>query len=330
MPRIAIACQGGGSHAAFAAGVLLKLLSPEFRSRFDLVRISGTSGGAMCAALVWAGLIAEGGGPDEAIKRLRGFWETLKADDLPSYWTNMLGLATARLPLTMEVSPYLIPAPAAAIMRDWLTEHLRLDELRGRPVSPPELLVGATDVLSGRRVVIGGEKLTYDALIASAAVPFLYEAVPFENYMLWDGLFSVNPPVRDLIDCKIDQLWVVRINPLQRDTVPRGSAEIIDRRNELSGNTALDQELDFANTINELVKLSGGELGKYRHVEVHVLDSRLNDVPDETYDYASKFNRAPGFIDGLIRRGSEAAPSLLDESTLWTKEDSRQTQPKRL
>ena len=52
-PKVAIACQGGGSHAAFAAGVLLELLSQDNRSRFELAGISGTSGGAICAALAW-------------------------------------------------------------------------------------------------------------------------------------------------------------------------------------------------------------------------------------------------------------------------------------
>jgi NTE family protein len=60
-PKVAIACQGGGSHAAFAAGVLGELLSPEYRERFEIVALTGTSGGAVCAALAWAGLISGGG-----------------------------------------------------------------------------------------------------------------------------------------------------------------------------------------------------------------------------------------------------------------------------
>jgi NTE family protein len=52
IPKVAIACQGGGSHAAFAAGVLRALLAPQFRDRYQLLALSGTSGGAMCAALV--------------------------------------------------------------------------------------------------------------------------------------------------------------------------------------------------------------------------------------------------------------------------------------
>ena len=42
--RIAIACQGGGSHAAFSAGVLKRLLS-EDQNYFEIKALSGTSGG---------------------------------------------------------------------------------------------------------------------------------------------------------------------------------------------------------------------------------------------------------------------------------------------
>ena len=71
-PKIAIACQGGGSHAAFAAGVLSGLLAPRFRDRYQLIALSGTSGGAMCATLVWSGLVPSGAG--EAGRRQMAFW----------------------------------------------------------------------------------------------------------------------------------------------------------------------------------------------------------------------------------------------------------------
>jgi NTE family protein len=48
--RVAIACQGGGSHTAFSAGVLQGLLG-RLPEEVQVVALSGTSGGAMCAAL---------------------------------------------------------------------------------------------------------------------------------------------------------------------------------------------------------------------------------------------------------------------------------------
>ena len=52
--RVAIACQGGGSHTAFTAGVLKRLLSEE---RYEVVALSGASGGATCAFLAWYALV---------------------------------------------------------------------------------------------------------------------------------------------------------------------------------------------------------------------------------------------------------------------------------
>ena len=51
--RVAIACQGGGSHTAFTAGVLKRLFDSDDIARYDVVGLSGTSGGAVCALLAW-------------------------------------------------------------------------------------------------------------------------------------------------------------------------------------------------------------------------------------------------------------------------------------
>ena len=46
--RVAIACQGGGSHTAFTDGVLKRLFDSDDIARYDVVGLSGTSGVA-CA-----------------------------------------------------------------------------------------------------------------------------------------------------------------------------------------------------------------------------------------------------------------------------------------
>ena len=94
--RVALACQGGGAQTAFTAGVLHYLLyrlgvektlpeppypgaadiAEEIRKtrkgdaegRFEVVALSGTSGGAMCATLAWDELITHRQG------KLEKFW----------------------------------------------------------------------------------------------------------------------------------------------------------------------------------------------------------------------------------------------------------------
>ena len=133
VPKIAIACQGGGSHAAFAAGVLRALLAPQFRDRYQLLALSGTSGGAVCAALVWSGLIR--GGADEAGRRLLSFWRDVEVQDALDAVANFWAVSSARLPVSAEISPYLYSPVAEPRLRDLLSRHLDLASLPSEPRS---------------------------------------------------------------------------------------------------------------------------------------------------------------------------------------------------
>ena len=61
--KIAIACQGGGTHAAFTWGVLTEILETKQkwdssdRAGFEIISLSGTSAGALCALATWYGLV---------------------------------------------------------------------------------------------------------------------------------------------------------------------------------------------------------------------------------------------------------------------------------
>jgi NTE family protein len=83
--KIVVGCQGGGVHAAFAVGVLTEILGNVDRQgkqkdeerRFELVGLSGTSAGALCALMTWYGLAPKNGNPgspQEAIRTLNDFW----------------------------------------------------------------------------------------------------------------------------------------------------------------------------------------------------------------------------------------------------------------
>src|SRR3954470_18527305 len=118
VPKVAIALQGGGSHAAFAAGVLDQLLGTWRRDRFELLALSGTSGGALCAALAWRGLVASG--PDEATRRLIAFWRDLEVHDVVDAIGNFWAVQWARAPITVEVSPYLYEPTAEPKLQELL------------------------------------------------------------------------------------------------------------------------------------------------------------------------------------------------------------------
>ena len=73
--KIAIACQGGGAHTAFTAGVLIPLLQEHHKPdpAINIVALSGTSGGAICALLAWFELLVPAKSPSER-SRLTAFW----------------------------------------------------------------------------------------------------------------------------------------------------------------------------------------------------------------------------------------------------------------
>src|SRR4029079_10910978 len=78
--RIAIACQGGGSQCAFVAGALKTLFGQHIHRRYDVVGLSGTSGGALTAALAWYGLLREAAGDHTPIEdRVLALWRDLTA-----------------------------------------------------------------------------------------------------------------------------------------------------------------------------------------------------------------------------------------------------------
>ena len=85
--KVAVACQGGGMHAAFAVGVLKAILenvNDEAKHGFKLAGLSGTSAGALCALMTWYGLapkkgVSGSGKPAEAIKKLEHFWQDFVA-----------------------------------------------------------------------------------------------------------------------------------------------------------------------------------------------------------------------------------------------------------
>jgi NTE family protein len=294
---------------------LSRLLEPAQRAQFQLLALSGTSGGAMCASLVWRGLVASGA--DEAARRLLGFWRDLAVHDVVDAIGNFWAVSWARAPITVEVSPYLYDPPAEPKLQALLATHLDLEHLtadRARR-ERPKLLIGATEVMNGDRVIFEGESLTTDDLIASAAVPPLFRAKHANGgHLYWDGLFATNPPVREFtdLDDRPDEIWVVQINPQRRDREPRSMREIVDRRNELAGNLSLGQELYFVDKINRLIDSHDALAAQYKRIRVRVVE-----LAAEGLDYPSKLDRRSTFIEELIDAGRERADWFFDARSEW-------------
>jgi NTE family protein len=314
--NVAIACQGGGSHTAYTAGVLETVL-PHLHAADDcrLVGLSGTSGGAVSALAGWYGYLSGGG--EGAVETLRNLWADVAVSDpyqrlLNDWvvWGSRLQHSAAPTP---SLSPYHLPFSdmGKRQFRRVLERHVDFDRIPDL-VTPtcPRLVVGTVDVNAGEFETFTEDNMSVDAILASAAVPTLFEAVEIDGHYHWDGLFSQNPPVYDLMhtdpDRKPDELWVVQINPQTREDEPKTVEEISDRRNELSGNISLNQELRFIETVNRWVDRGDLSADKYSHTEIRRL------VLDERLGYPSKLDRSTEFIQRLRETGTTDAETFLD------------------
>ena len=312
--RVAIACQGGGSHTAFTAGVLRTLLA-EWDDAYELVGISGTSGGAFNALGMWYGLVT--GDADRARATLDGLWTDLAADGGQDRWLNSLVTTISRLesagfPLP-SISPYQVLGPEVGKqrIRTVLERHIDFDaipDLCQKQV--PELVIGTVDINAGVFETFVNEAVTVDAVLASAAVPNLFEAVEIHGHLHWDGLFSQNPPVNDLMglppERKPEELWIIQINPQEFEGEPGTLDVIADRRNELSGNISLNQELGFIERVNEWIadgKLPADEFQQTTIRRIHM---------GTRFHCSTKVDRDPAFLNELRSLGNQRAREFLD------------------
>lgn len=319
--QVAIACQGGGSHASFTAGVLKKILKEQQSLKekgYEIGALSGTSGGAICALLAWSALLTNN--EDKGVELLDSFWQDNAAH---SFWEMLLNewmiwLSRISMP---EISPYFYPPWAKEYLKQLLVKHVDFEKIKqllaeefiekSRPVKPA-LFVGAIEVCSGQFKVFKNAGITVEAILASAAIPSLYRAVWIENEVYWDGMFSQNPPIRNFVQDidfheKPDEIWVIQIDPQTRKREPVSIEEIKDRRNELAGNLSLNQEKDFIKTVNRWLEKGFLPSDKYKLVEIKEIEMGRD------LDYASKLDRSPSFIYEMMAYGEEQAENFLKQ-----------------
>jgi NTE family protein len=233
-PRLSLALQGGGSFGAFTWGVLDRLLE-DSDVAFDTV--SGTSAGAINAVLLAAGL-AEGG-PRGARAKLTQFWERLSrtaafgagfAPGSFSFWTRLL-------------SPYQYNPLDLNPLRALLNEQVDFDRLR--LAAPIGLIIAATRVSDGRARIFRNAEIDADAVLASACLPLYHRAVTIDDVAYWDGGYSANPPLLDLVmESEAPDILVVQITPMRSAEVPTTSREIIRRLDQITFNASLQTEIE--------------------------------------------------------------------------------------
>lgn len=276
-----LALQGGGSHGAFTWGVLDALLED---GRFTFPGISGTSAGAMNAVALAHGFASAVHDPDlpeaerhrsacaRARKNLRALWEgvgTMGYFTLGMSGNPLLGMMSQWLS-PYQTNPLDINPLRMLLQRVVDFEQLcRADGHQGMP----RVFVCATNVRTGKGEVFSGQRLSADAVMASACLPQMYQAVEVEGQHYWDGGFSGNPALYPLIyETQCTDLLLVQINPVEQTTLPSTAAEIAERVNEVTFNASLLGELRAIDFVRRLLAEGKLDPKRYKSMLLHRID----------------------------------------------------------
>ena len=309
-----LALQGGGAHGAFAWGVLDRLLE-EPCIRID--GISGTSAGAMNAAMVASG--SAKGGAEGAREALAGFWRRVSDaallsplkrtpfDVLLGRWTLDYSPAFLALDLASRLfSPYDLNPAGWSPLRDVLVETIDFGQLAASPV---KVFITATNVRTGRPHIFRNADASPEALLASACLPQLFQAVEIDGEAYWDGGYSGNPTISPLVrECSAHDTILVQINPVERPGTPRSARDILSRVTEISFNAPLLKELRMIAVLRQVANPGRSEGALWAAMRMHRITSeRMVEL-----GYSSKLNAEWRFLAMLRDEGRRAADDFLD------------------
>src|SRR5947199_606764 len=252
---IGLALQGGGSWGAYTWGVLDSLLASR---SLAVAQLSGTSAGAINAAIV-ASALAKGSGA-QARDALRSFWLSIARPAMHDIgrelwgpvertWRETMG---AWLMSTGALSPYNTNPLGHNPLREAITAHVDIEAIRSK--SAPALFVTVTNVKTGLPRVIANDEMTIDALLASACLPQLFQAVEIDGEPYWDGGYAGNPTLWPMIESRETRdLILVQLVPDQVDHAPTDATGIRRRVGEIVFNSSLVAELQAIRAMRALV-----------------------------------------------------------------------------
>jgi NTE family protein len=309
---IDLALQGGGAHGAFTWGVLDRILEEDW---LVVDAISGTSAGAMNAAVMASGYAKDG--RDGARQALEHFWRKVSdaarfspfqrspIDVLLGRWTlDNSPLFVAMDMMSRVVSPYSLNAGGANPLDDILSEVIDFEALAAGPI---KLFVTATNVRTGRGRIFRNHEITPKVLLASACLPTLFQAIEIDGDCYWDGGYSGNPTMTPLIreSDALDTI-LVQINPVERPGTPTTARDILNRLNEVSFNAVLLKELRMMAMLRQSAEPGSRDGARWAGTRIH----RITSDKMTELGYSSKLNAEWDFLTMLHAEGRSSAEAF--------------------
>jgi NTE family protein len=308
-----LALQGGGAHGAFTWGVLDRLLEED---HLKIEGISGTSAGAMNAAALISGYVE--GGPQAAKETLERFWRKISDsarmsplqrspfDVMLGRWTlDSSPFFIASDLMTRLLSPYDFNPNGVNPLREVLAEIIDFDNVARAPI---KIFVTATSVSTGRGRIFRNADLTPDALLASACLPTMFQAVEIDGEAYWDGGYAGNPTITPLVrECDSTDTILVQINPIERRDKLRSATEISNRLNEVSFNSVLLKELKMIALLRQAANPGDKEGARWAQMRIHRISTEMMN----TLSASSKLLAEWPFLCMLRDEGRRAATTFL-------------------
>lgn len=316
LKRINLALQGGGFHGAFAWGVLDRLLEDDC---IDFDGISATSVGAVNATVLAYGLAV--GGRAGARHVLADIWRRVAtlaslSPLQPTPFDRLTGnqsLETSPAFVQFDImtrlfSPYQLNPFNINPLRSILCDTVDFDAIRNARC-PIKLFLSATNVRSGKIRVFHNDEIGPDAVLASACLPFLFQAIEIDGEHYWDGGYMGNPAIFPLIyNCDSRDVVIVHINPIERPDVPKTPGEILNRINEISFNSSLMREMRSVCFVTKLIEEQKILDKTIKRMLIHSIEA--NDVM-QAMSVGSKLNADWDLVNKLMKVGRERADTWI-------------------
>ncbi len=320
-PSFGLGLMGGGSWGAFTAGVL-EVLLPVLDSMGDIKIISGTSAGAINAAVTTSGLNDQGA--HEAIRRLKTVWDRVKGvgylvnhmtapynsmdfmfpakdrwPNIPGQYLSLMSAFQAANPLMVTGVPQYLSNLVNTTVPNWKSVQ------KGRVSCAVNTVREHILTSQTEHLILTGKNLTPDGITASAALKRMGPHQIWDNpnmitphHVYRDGGYVQNPPLEPLIDAHPTDIIMIILHDHNAPEADPSLAldKMYDREihTDLARLTLHDSNLTRIHAIQ--IEMSNGAINGWH----------LNDT--------SKLNASPKFIDALYEAGQTAARKWLLEN----------------
>jgi NTE family protein len=174
------------------------------------------------------------------------------------------------------------------------------------------LLIAATSIASGRLQIFRETELTREMVLASACLPLLNQAVSVGGERYWDGGYSANPPLTELVEASaVSDVLIVQIIPTEGQALPVSSPAIVKRLEQITFNGVFLREAAALATMARVAGSGSRDLAfshKLQQLRLHHISAE-REISGLSEASGSNLDRR--FLLKLRESGRAAAQSWL-------------------